>query len=156
MKNPPPALDPPTRERTNNMRDIEQYKTNRLKPQIAYYSEKSRKNQRYFYRLSVIDLFFTALVPVASLLSNNYITALLGAGATITSGILLLYKPKDLWTKYRIICEILKSYEIQFDNRIGEYATLSDEDAIKNFIEKCEQLMTEEHNSWESLYAEAK
>lgn len=138
------------------MRDIEQYKINRLKPQIAYYSEKARKNQKCFYLLSVIDLVLTALVPAASLLSNNYITALLGVGATITSGILLLYKHKDLWTKYRVICETLKSYEIQFDNRLEEYATLSNEDAIKKFMERCEQLMTEEHSSWESLYTETK
>lgn len=138
------------------MRDIEQYKSDRLKPQITYYSQQARKNQERFYTLSIIDLVLSSLVPVASLLPNGYVTALLGAGATISSGILLLYKHKDLWTKYRIMCETLKSYEVQFDNRTKEYTDLSDEEATKFFIEKCEQLMAEEHISWESLYAETK
>lgn len=134
------------------MIDIEQYRERRLKPQIDYYDKKSIQNQKRFYLFSVIDLTLTALVPVASLSSHNGIAALLGAGATIASGILLLYKHKDLWTKYRFICETLKTYEIKFDNRIGNYSTLSDDDAIKLFIESCEQLMANEHDEWQSLY----
>lgn len=134
------------------MIDIEQYRERRLKPQIDYYDKKSIQNQKRFYLFSVIDLTLTALVPVASLSSHNGVTALLGAVATIASGILLLYKHKDLWTKYRFICETLKTYEIKFDNRIGNYSTLSDDDAIKLFIESCEQLMANEHDEWQSLY----
>lgn len=134
------------------MIDIEQYRERRLKPQIDYYDKKSIQNQKRFYLFSVIDLTLTALVPVASLSSHNGVAALLGAVATIASGILLLYKHKDLWTKYRFICETLKTYEIKFDNRIGNYSTLSDDDAIKLFIESCEQLMANEHDEWQSLY----
>lgn len=138
------------------MRDIEQYKSERLHKQIKYYSAKASKNQKWFYRLSIADLFLTALIPVASLTNKGYLTAILGAAATIISGILLLFKHKDLWAKYRIICETLKSYEIQFDNRIEEYDDLADDDAIKLFIEKCEHLMAEEHRDWGLLFSEEK
>lgn len=135
-----------------NMRDIERYKEQRLIPQIKYYDQKANQNQKKFYLFSVIDLVLTAFIPVVSLSSHNGVAALLGAGATIASGILLLYKHKDLWTKYRFICETLKTYEIKFDNRIGNYSALSDDDAIKLFIESCEQLMANEHDEWQSLY----
>lgn len=136
------------------MIDIEQYRERRLKPQIDYYNKKSIQNQKRFYLFSVIDLTLTALVPVASLSSHNIITAALGAGATIASGILLLYKHKDLWTKYRIVCETLKSHEIQFDNRAGVYSSCSEDDAAKLFIQNCEKIMSDEHTDWQSLYSD--
>lgn len=136
------------------MIDIEQYRERRLKPQIDYYDKKSIQNQKRFYLFSVIDLTLTAFVPVASLSSHNIITAALGAGATIASGILLLYKHKDLWTKYRIVCETLKSHEIQFDNRAGVYSSCSEDDAAKLFIQNCEKIMSDEHTDWQSLYSD--
>ena len=135
------------------MVDIEQYKEQRLNPQIAYYDQKAIQNQKLFHLLSVVDLILTALVPVTSLYSYNLITALLGAGATIASGVLLLYKHKDLWTKYRIICETLKSHEIQFDNHIGVYSLYSENDPAKLFIENCEKIMSDDHVDWQSLYS---
>ena len=79
------------------------YVEQRLKQQMAYYSNSCRKLQKRYRILTFINIVTTAAVPVFSLSVDDmgrtaqYIIAVLGATASIVSGITFFEKLRDKW-----------------------------------------------------------
>lgn len=133
------------------------YIETRLKGQMEYYSWKSAKCQKEYYRMSTISIVINAIIPVLSLGIEaagilKYIIAALSAAASITSSIMLLRKPKDTWIKYRSTYEKLKKEKILFETSSGKYKNGSEEE----FILTCEEIMESEHKAWEDLHRNGK
>jgi len=133
----------------------EQYMTERLNPQINYYNKKSVSCQRKYHALSIGNIVLTALIPVITMLSNDfscakYTVALAGAVASILSSVLLLKKYKETWLECRITCEILISERETYRHSAGVYKTLPEDERDTHFIERCEEIMSSEHSNWAS------
>ena len=76
-----------------------------------------------------------------------------GLGSVVMgiSSINTLCNYKELWNRYRINCEILKSNLYVYFARQGIYKELSDEQAFKQLVTICEGKFIEEFNDWSVL-----
>ena len=96
----------------------------------------------------------TGIIPIAALTNNSlgvvsqYITAALGAAASIISSIIFFEKYKDRWIQWRATCEKLESELAVYRARAGIYKNLSDDEAYILLVEMCENYMANEHSEW--------
>lgn len=129
------------------------YLENRLKPQIEYYSEKSKKLKIEYQSMSFTSIIIMALIPVFTLLSAEfesmkYIIAFLSAIASILSAALLLRHSQENWIAYRTTCEALKAECEKYTYSALPYHEGSDVERNRKLVEACEEIMRNEHNEW--------
>lgn len=130
----------------------------RLIPQIRYYSYKSKKLQKEYYRFSISNIILLAIIPVLTMLTDvctqcKYIVAATSATASILSSILLLRRSKDNWLDFKFTEETLKSELAQYRAKAGDYKNSElnqREEIFSIFVENCEKIMKEEHLGWHS------
>lgn len=103
------------------------YLQHRVDDQLAWYSRKSAKNKRWYYRLQFITLLSAVAVPVISLSSGDikvrFLVALLGAIAAFAAGLSSMYQFRDQWLDYRSTSESLKFEKHLFLTRSAPYNT---------------------------------
>ena len=137
------------------------YIVSRVIPQMNYYSKNSKKNQYRFRLFSIISIICNGIIPVLVIFGEKLsISSWTEIGVTIlstTSGILAaiaaLMTYRELWLKYRLALEQLKSILDRYFVRSGEFFDIrNDEDACLNLLEKmCSATMDEEHSAWKEL-----
>nr|DAU79037.1 MAG TPA: Protein of unknown function (DUF4231) [Caudoviricetes sp.] len=138
---------------SENIRDYD-YIEQRLKEQMSYYSNSCQKLQRRYRILTFISIVITAIIPIFSLSVDDigrpaqYIIAILGATASIISGITFFEKLRDKWILERATYEKLKSELAKFNAKAGQYKNLSEADSKAVFVETCESYMEIEHGEW--------
>lgn len=130
------------------------YVEQRLKQQMAYYSNSCRKLQKRYRILTFINIVTTAAVPVFSLSVDDmgrtaqYIIAVLGATASIVSGITFFEKLRDKWVLERATYEKIKSELAKFNAKAGPYKNMNAQESMAAFVENCESYMEDEHGEW--------
>jgi len=142
--------------------NIEDYIKNRLIKQIRWHHEKSVSNQALYKKWSVVGIIINAIVPILVLLLDLPITfyirvaiaALSGMSAIIFS-ILALCKYQDLWIRYRVNSEELKSIYFRYRCKAGEYHSKTDIECDKMLVEQTEALLTKEVRSWKNIHENA-
>ena len=137
------------------------YLTSRVVPQMDYYRKKSAINQKRFRWFSVLSIICNGIIPVFVILGNKLnisswaeiIITILSATAGILTAIASLMTYRELWLKYRLTLEHLKSTLDQYFIGTGEFYDIrNDEDARTNLLEKlCSAAMSDEHNAWKQL-----
>jgi len=131
------------------------YIEQRLLGQAEWYDKKSTHFQNQFKYLTIISLFLSSAVPVMSLFKTTTKIKIAIASAsslvTVITGVLSLYKSKELWLQYRNSCESLKSILHQYFMNSGIFNC--ENENIKNtlLIEKCESIIASDVNNWSSL-----
>jgi hypothetical protein len=130
--------------------DQEEYLKNRVDDQIAWYDRKSASNQRWFYRLRMIEIVAAAAIPLlagyaAIAVELRIIIGVLGAVVAVIAGVLALYQFQENWTAYRSTCESLKQEKHLFLTRTEPY---HDSDAFPLFVHRIEGLMAEQRAAW--------
>lgn len=130
--------------------DQEEYVKNRVDDQIAWYDRKSASNQRWFYRLRMIELIAAAAIPLLAgyaeiAVELRIAMGVLGAIVAVIAGVLALYQFQENWTAYRSTCESLKQEKHLFLTRTEPY---QDSDAFPLFVHRVEGLMAEQRASW--------
>lgn len=130
----------------------EEYLKNRVEQQINWYDCKSTYNKKWFYSLQIIVLVMSATVPVGSILSTvsesiwiRVGIGILGAIATIATGIISIYQFRKNWIEYRTTAESLKYEKYMFKTKAGFYAK---SEAFPVFVERIEALISREHKNW--------
>ncbi|MXV84145.1 DUF4231 domain-containing protein [Candidatus Poribacteria bacterium] len=131
----------------------EEYLKDRVEQQINWYDCKSTLNKRYFYLLQIIVLVMSAAVPVVSILSIVFESiwirlaiGILGALATIATGIISICQFRKNWIEYRTTAESLKCEKYMFRTKTGFYAKSG---TFPVFVERIEALISKEHKNWE-------
>lgn len=135
----------------------EDYFKNRLEDQIDWYDKKSIDTQKKYKRLKRTTIIASALIPIVSLATDfdtKFIVSFLGALITMVEGINSLNKYGDNWTRYRSICETLKSEKYMFLSRSGVYS--EEESDFSYFVERIETIISQENINWASLNNEQK
>lgn len=140
----------------NSKISIDEYLNGRFKEQFDYYNKRSRDCQLRYKFFSFSNLILTTSIPVLSIASDSnpiikYTIAIVGALATICSGIPLISKYHNSWAKFRETAENLNSEKAMFTTRSGEYFEKSDEYCNQLFVTRCEKHMREEHKEWISI-----
>jgi hypothetical protein len=125
----------------------------RLETQIAWYSKKSRYNQRWFKALKVVQIVIAAVIPVAA--AADVGSAWIGAGGAVIvalEGLQQLQQYQQNWAAYRSTAERLKHEKFLFLSEAGPYASVERPEAL--LAERVEGLVSQEHAAWVSQQSE--
>ena len=128
----------------------------RLEDQLRWYSKKSRRNQRCFKGLKVIEIIAAALIPFAAGLGTDpVITGGLGVIVVILESIQGLFQFQQNWTSYRTTAEGLKHEKFLWLARSGPYKDPESPTLEALFAERVEALISTEHAKWVSYQEQA-
>lgn len=121
--------------------------------------KKVCKCKKKYKFLKGVTIFFSAIIPIISLTNIDYfntdiIVSILAAIIAISEGMISLSSYGDNWTRYRSICETLKSEKYMFLNQSGVYS--EEEDNFPFFVERVETIISQENINWASLNNESK
>ena len=127
-----------------------EYLQQRVEDQLDWYSQKSAKNKRWYYRLQFIMLLSAVAIPATSLSSGDmkvrFVVALLGVVAALAAGLLSMYQFKDQWLDYRSTAESLKFEKYLFLTRSVPYDSAT---AFSLFVQRVETIIISENRSWQ-------
>jgi hypothetical protein len=124
----------------------------RLEDQIDWYDCRSLKNQHFYKRIKVVEIFAAAIIPFISTMhfpDAAYVTGGLGVLITMLEGLLHLNQYQQNWTTYRSTCEALKHEKYVYIAKAAPYAGVSDPHAL--LAERIESLVSQEHAKWASV-----
>lgn len=120
----------------------------RLEQQISWYDSKSRTAQRYFKWGKYLVIVASAAIPIAALLDQKILTALLGGFIAVCEAIQHINQWQHNWITYRSTCEALRHEKYTFIERADPYSNFSQEEARKLLVERVESLISTEHSKW--------
>lgn len=135
-----------------NQRSFSDYLRNRYEKQIAWYSNKSALNKRWFLGVGVYIVIVSIVIPIfmlvldTSFLATKLFIVVLSSTVAIATGINSLFKFQDNWISYRTTSETLKKEKSFYLGSVGDYAQASDKDAL--FIERVEATISRENSLW--------
>jgi hypothetical protein len=133
----------------------------RLDDQIAWYDNRSNRNQQFYKIMKITVIATAALIPLLSGLQIPYfapmgvptwVLGILGALIAIVEGIQQLNQYHANWTSYRSTCEALKHEKFLYLAKAGPYAVATDPRVL--LAERVEALVSQEHAKWASSQEE--
>lgn len=138
--------------------DIEKYISERLDPQITWYSRKSALNQKRYKIFQIIEIVLATLIPLLSSYAEHtwiaFIIGLFGAAIAILQSVSKLYKFHENWIQYRTTAEMLKHEKYLY--LTGSHPYIKSGETIENvFIKNIEEIISAESKSWNQLNTEA-
>lgn len=129
----------------------EEYLSQRVDDQIAWYNQKSAQNQRMYKRLRAYEILAAALIPFLTgyvhMLEGKvkFLVGALGVSVAFVSSVQALYKHQENWVQYRSTGEALKSEKHLYLTQAPPYDT---PDAFTLFVQRAEGLLTKETSGW--------
>lgn len=137
--------------------DINTYISERLDPEIKWYSKKSSLNQKRYKILQIIEIILATLIPLLSSYTEYkfipFIVGVFGALIAIIESISKLYKFHENWIQYRTTAEMLKHEKYLYLTSSRPY--LKSNETIDNiFIQNVEEIISSESKSWNQMNVE--
>lgn len=140
-------------EQVQNAR-TKDYMLNRILPQMAWYSGKSRENRKKYYFWMTCAILLGAMIPAASVFADGSVwiralIAVLGAAVTAVNAYTTLHNFKDLWLTYRNARESLLRTLYCYFNHAGIFsqeAAQEEKDIL--LVNVCEEIMSNENSGW--------
>ncbi len=132
----------------------QEYLTDRLNDQIAWYDKKSAYNQKRFKSIRILNITLSVSIPFLTTLmkdgsSNEYLKILIGfigASIAVLEAVLNLYKYHENWIQYRSTAESLKHHKYLFETQTGIYA--NEKTAFAVLVDNVENLISKEITTW--------
>ena len=132
----------------------------RLEEQIKWYGDKSKRCQRFYKTIKVVEIVAAALIPFLSALNIpqgstvyghlvSWIIGGLGVLITILEGVLQLNQFQQNWIVYRSTCEALKHEKFSYVAKAPPYKDIPDSHGL--LAERIESLISQEHAKWASV-----
>ncbi|MBL7776284.1 MAG: DUF4231 domain-containing protein [Saprospiraceae bacterium] len=135
------------------------YRSERVLSQIAWYNRKSGIDKQWYYFCQTIVIASGALIPLLVGYADGerswlkFVAGGLGAAVVVAEGVLSLKKYRENWSVYRMTAERLQRELLLFDNAVGDDYAIADETAFKRFVIKAEQIMASENEEWNAYLA---
>ena len=123
----------------------------RLEDQIGWYDQKSRWNQKFYKRLTIVQLLLAIVIPPFALIEvplSNYVAATAGGLIALLEGIQHLYQFSTLWMEYRSTAEHLKHEKHLFLSAAGPYRESEEDERLRILAERVEEHVSTEHAHW--------
>ena len=99
-----------------------------------------------FYILSILVLILNASIPVINQIEKFPIVVTIVASiSTVITGIITLINFKDVWYRYRVTAEKIKTECMLLNCRLGQYSCVNRE---KKFLIRIEEILAEDQESW--------
>jgi len=134
---------------------IKTYIEHRILKQIAWYDKKSKRNQLLFKRWMLASIILNTFIPLLVLFNSipcaiiiKALITLISSSTTAISAIISLYHFQELWIQYRTNCELLQSILHRYFTQSDQFEDSIEEESFNHLVEKCEQYMTNEFESW--------
>ena len=125
----------------------------RLEDQASWYSRKSKRAQRLYKTIKVIEIVAAALIPFFTGLKFKHfelVVGSLGVMITIFEGILQLNQYQQIWTMYRATSEALTHEQYLYLAKAGPYAAEGVYPPVL-LAERIEMIMSQENTKWVSV-----
>lgn len=107
---------------------------------------KSTNYKRIFYFLSVILLILNASIPVINQIEKfPIVVTIIASISTVITGIITLINFKDVWHRYRLTAERIKTECMLLNCRLGQYSGI---DREKKFMLRFEEILAENQELW--------
>ncbi|MCP8849146.1 DUF4231 domain-containing protein [Latilactobacillus curvatus] len=131
------------------------YRDERLNNQIDWYDEKSGHEKKWYYAIKILQVIFSASIPVLTSFVIDFHWALrligvLGGLVTVLEGISSVMKFHEKWIQYRTISESLKREKYMFEASAGVYDA-ANTDEFKTLVERCETIISSENINWANM-----
>lgn len=129
----------------------EEYLSQRVDDQLAWYGQKSGHNQRMYKRLRAYEIVAAVLIPFLTGYVHlfegkvKFLVGALGVSVAVVSSLQALYKYQENWVQYRGTSEALKSEKHLYLTQAPPYNT---PEAFTIFVQKVEGLLTKETAGW--------
>ena len=126
----------------------------RLEDQIAWYENRSARDQRDFKRLKYVEITAAAAIPVVTAAHvTALVAAILGGTIVVIEAVLHLNQYQRNWLVYRSTAETLKSERALYLASAGHYGATRDPRAL--LAERVEGVLSHEHQKWRSEQEES-
>lgn len=129
----------------------------RYKPQMAFYSEASKKNKVLYKRYQLMLIILSALTPVLAAIKTSYnetylslTVILVSSVVAILNTVLKTFNYHELWITYRSTLEKLKPEIHYYNFNVGPYAETGINKEIL-FVSRIEAILGGENNQWPPL-----
>ncbi|MCI5145291.1 MAG: DUF4231 domain-containing protein [Candidatus Electrothrix sp. AR3] len=127
----------------------EQYLTERLEKQITWYSKKSKKNQRWFQWLRIIEIISAGIIPFLagrpSMAYSEWLIGGLGILVAVSAAVIALFKYQENWLEYRTTAEQLKHEKYLYLTNVKPYDA---DDKFSLLVDRVESLISRENSAW--------
>jgi len=138
---------------------IDEYFEGRFLGQVKYYDGKSILNKRLYHGFQILVLILIAAIPsIGTILdTREQIVLFITIAALIlliAQGILSLYGFHEKWINYRTTTEALRREGELFKQQAGDYD--EHENPTQLFVERVEELVSQEHRIWRVISRKAK
>jgi hypothetical protein len=133
------------------------YLVNRFDQYVSWYDAKAVKMKKYYLRAKLTAATASVLVPILAQLEwtlttftysfsvGRLLTTLLGGLVAILLALEGVLHHREQWRNYRTTEQYLRAERVFFENRLGDYAGLNDEEALRNLIAKVETAIKDEN-----------
>lgn len=130
------------------------YITQRIDDQIAWYDKKSGFNQWRYKPLKSFEIIAAAAIPVITAYVGGtdpwseafkFSVGFLGAAIAVSSGIAGLCRYQELWVEYRGMAEVLRQQKFLFLTRTTPY---DGDNAFPLLVQTVENLLSKENANW--------
>jgi hypothetical protein len=136
---------------------VENYMTERVDNQIAWYGRKSGINKRFYHWTNGGIIFCSALIPLVTgmdmtgglfgtSLKPSLLAGMLGVLTASLSGFAALMKFQDKWTLYRLTSESLQREKILFETATAPYQ--GGAASFHLFVSNVERILAHENTGW--------
>lgn len=125
----------------------------RLDGQAKWYDGKSKRAQRLYKSIKVVEIVAAALIPFLTGMKFRHFELVvggLGVLITILEGILHLNQYQQVWAAYRTTSEALTHEKYLFLALAGPYSAAAVKPAVL-LAERIEAIMSQENTQWVSL-----
>lgn len=135
-----------------NKEEFEKYLEERYRDQVAWYSKKSRWNNKLYDRFQWSVIILASLTPVLVVVGEGW-SQWLAAGVAVLvaifTGALKAFKYQENWINYRTTSETLKKEIYYFEADIQGYDHfINAEDKYSLFVQRVENLLSRENTLW--------
>lgn len=133
------------------------YITGRILPQMEWYSAKSGKCKKKYYRWMGASIVLGAVIPVISVFADGaawikVMIAALGSSVTACNAFVALHNYKDLWLNYRNTRErLLRTLYCYFNNAGIFSKNMPQEEKDTLLVNICEEEIAGETGEWVKL-----
>lgn len=129
----------------------EEYLSQRLLPQIKWYSSKAALNKSWHIYTRIAVIILSALIPLLAGMEfvaafKNILLGTLGALVVIVEGISEFLKFREKWSQYRSTAELLKQEKMLFLTSSSSYS--ESETPFRLLVARVEALINKENAEW--------
>ena len=130
----------------------DQYLKERVNDQIAWYNTNSSNNKFYYVTTKVVLTISAAIIPALTAYMDNNTAVKISIGVlsvlmAILANINGIFRFKENWVQYRIICESLQIEKQLYLADAGKYKNSKDKDSL--FVEIIEGLLQNGNRQWQ-------